>query len=180
MIRIALVCVLTLCLAGCYVSKTALITPADASYPVPSGTHFDSFVPRGHGWGKRAGRTLYRQGDYYIYVVDGDPKRSTPFLFKKIAKNRYVVQINDASDLDKVSEYYYQLIDFDGKTAVQYSSDCYARREWIEQKLIAKVEDTQPERCLFDDFEKLAKVLVDAKRYFAPEARYVVAPAPAK
>ena len=166
--------VLSVVLAGCYVSQQPFITAANADYPVRDGAHFDAFIPGGKDWRRGKGRTLRRIGDHYVYAVDGDKEQSPPFLFKRIGRNRYVAQMSDSSDPRKVTEYYYELIVFDGKTAIQYQANCGARPEWVTRGLADKIEQTSTPRCLFSNFDKLTTVLQEAAKNAAPEAKYVL------
>ena len=173
-------------LGGCYVSKAPFITPATADYPVPHRTHFDGFVPAGKDWTKKEGRTLGIVDGYYVYIEDGETERSVPFLLKRIAPGRFIAQMNDSSDEKRISEYYYELVEFDGTTAIQHKPDCGPRQEWIDKKLIANVERTSTNaRCMFAKIEDLAIVLQDAAKTTPPEAKFVVTkpaatPAPAR
>ena len=166
-------------LAGCYVSDQPFIAADTADYPIADGAAFQVFRPAGDDWRPQPGRRVAREGAYYIYLEEPDGKRSAPFLIKRVAENTYVVQMNDTADLARVTEYYYQLIDFDGMTAIQYSGTCAARPGWIERNLIARVEDAAATpRCIFDNFENLVAVLAEASRNAAPEARFVLANPP--
>ena len=175
-IALAFIAFLAPSLAGCYVSKQPFINPANADYPLKDGTHLDGFRPVGKDWRPAKGRTLHRVGGHYVYIEDGDTERSPPFLFKRVAPNRYVAQLSDSSDPRKVTEYYYQLIMFDGTTAIQYQATCDARPEWVDRSLADKIEQTSTPRCLFSNFDKLATVLQEATKNAAPEAKYVVKP----
>ncbi len=167
-------------LAGCYVGKTALITPETADYPVAHRTHFDGFLPRGTGWRPQGGRALGVVDKYYVYIEDGETERSVPFLMKRIAPGRYIIQINDSSDSARITEYYYGLVDFDGKTAIQYQPSCVPLQAWIDQKLIESAERTSTNtRCLFKTFENLSTVLQAAAKNAPPEAKFVVTAPPA-
>lgn len=173
-IKLALAVLAAMALGGCYVSKTPLITQANADYPIKDGARFESYVPRGRAWRRDEERVVRREGDHYVYVREGDRKKSPPFLLKRVAKNRYVVQMSDSTDARKVTEYYYQLIDFDGRNAVQYQANCEARPETVTQGLVDKIEETATRRCLFSDLDKLAKVLVQEAPHGAPEGKYVL------
>ena len=164
-------------LAGCYVSDEPFVTVEDADYPIETGTRFSVFRPAGDDWQAQPGRVIESAGNYYVYVEEPDQKRSTPFLLKRIAENRYVVQMNDTADFARVSEVYYQLIDFDGTTAIQYSSTCPAWTNWVERELIARLEEAAAEtRCHFSSFDNLVTVLEEAAVNAAPEAKFVLAP----
>lgn len=178
--RIAALTAAAAILCGCYVSKAPFITPADADYPVATGAHFDAFAPRSTDWRPQPrGRTLHRLGDYYVYVEDGETERSNPFLLKEIAPGRYAVQVLDSETPARVSEYYYQLIDFDGATAIQYSGACRPRQAWLEQMLVARFERLSTgDRCIFTSFDSLSTVLKEAAVNAAPEAKYVLSAAP--
>ncbi len=165
---------LALALSGCYVSKQPFIGAANADYPLKDGARLDAFAPEGKDWRLTKGRTVRRVGDRYVYAEDGEKEQSPPFLFKRVAKNRYVAQMSDTSDPGKVTEYYYQLIEFDGRTAIQYQATCNPRPEWVTRRLVEKVEDTSPQRCLFSTLEKLSTVLQEAAKNAAPEAKYVL------
>jgi hypothetical protein len=165
---------LALGLSGCYVSKQPFITAANADYPLKDGARFAAFLPRGKDWRPDKGRTVRRIGDHYVYANDGETEQSPPFLFKRIARNRYVAQMSDSSDPRKVTEFYYQLIVFDGTTAIQYQATCNPRPEWLTRGLIEKTEDTSTERCLFSSLDKLATVLQEAAKNAAPEAKFVL------
>ena len=171
-----------LLLAGCYVSKAPFITPATADYPIASGTRFDTARPSGKEWRRQPGRTVHRAGAHYVYVEDGSPKRSVPFLLKEIAPKRYILQLSDSSDPGKVSEYYYALLDYDGATAIQFQAGCMPRDGWIGKKWIDKVEPlSMGDRCLFSSLGNLTSVLQDASIKAAPELRFTrarTAPAP--
>ena len=167
-------------LAGCYVGKTAFITPETADYPVAHRTHFDGFLPRGTDWRPQAGRTLGIVDKYYVYIEDGETERSVPFLMKQIAPGRFIIQMNDSSDPARISEYYYSLVDFDGKTAIQFQPACVPRQAWIDQKLIETVERTSTNtRCLFKTLENLSSVLLEAAKTTLPEAKFVLTAPPA-
>ena len=166
---------LPLLLAGCYVSKQPFITPATADYPIQAPAHFDAFLPRGTQWRPQPGRTLQRVGTHYTYVEDGSTRRSPPFLLKRIAPNRYVLQMSDTSNVQRVSEYYYALVQFDGTSATQFKPACAPRVVWVEEKSIDKVERLSTgDRCLFSSLEKLSTVLQEASVNAAPEARFVL------
>lgn len=166
---------LTLALAGCYVSKQELIAPADADYPFADGAHFDAFIPVGKNWTpKKTGRTLRRKGDHYVYGEDGAKEPSTPFLLKRVGKNRYIVQLDDSKNPARVSEHYYELFEFDGTTAIQYQGLCPAWPIFVQQGLVDKIEDTATPRCIFSDFAKLTKALEMAAKNAAPEGKYVL------
>ncbi len=167
-------------LSGCYLSKTMLITPETADYPIVSDSHFASFARRGEDWRPMpSGRTVRRSGAYYFFRDDGSNATSLPFLMKEVLPGRYVVQANDTSDFARVTEYYYLLLDFDGREAVQYSATCWPREEWISDGLVAQVEQTAVNaRCHFDSLEDLTTVLVGTTDYTAPEERFVLTPSP--
>jgi hypothetical protein len=170
----------TLTLSGCYVSKAPFITPETADYPIPTGTRFDAFLPRGQTWRPQPARTVTRVGTHYIYMEEGSPRRSIPFLLKRIAPRRYVIQLSDTADAARITEYYYGVIDFDGTTAVQYSPACAPREDWVLQTWIARVERTSTnDRCIFESFENLQSVLNEAVVNAAPEAKFVIAGAAA-
>ena len=169
------VLLLPLLLGGCYVSKTALITPATADYPLPDGTRLVAFRPAGTTWRPQPARTLKRIGERYVYVEDGLPRPSVPFLLKRIGKNRFVAQIADTSNPSRVTEYYYALFDFDGTTAVQYKPNCTARPDFVARKLADRIEETAERRCVFSDLAKLVTVLTEDARNAAPEAKFVIA-----
>ena len=169
----------SLTLAGCFLAKEPLITPDIASYPIESGTHFDAFARRGTDWRPLPeGRSILRNGDYYVYVNDDSDRESVPFLLLEIGPGRYIVQANDTSNFDRVSEYYYFLAEFDGVEAIQYSSSCWPRQAWIDNGLITQVERTSINtRCHFADIESLAIVLEGSTEFTAPEEKYVLTPA---
>jgi hypothetical protein len=162
-------------LAGCYVSKAPLITPATADYPIADGARFTASAPAGSGWVRRPARTVRRVGAWYVYREDGRPKPSLPFLLKRVAPNVYVAQLSDHADPKRAREYSYQLIRFDGTTAIQYPSLCPAHPEWVKRGLVDRVEETQTRRCIFSSLAKLSTALQEAARSAAPEARYVLA-----
>ena len=167
---------LALTLAGCFLTKEPLITPDTAAYPIESGSHFDSFARRGTDWRPLPeGRSVHRQGDYYVYINDDSDRTSVPFLLMEIAPGRYIVQANDTSNFDRVSEYYYFLVEFDGVEAIQYSSSCWPRQEWIDRGIITQVERTSINtRCHFADIAGLRTALEGASEYTAPEEKYVL------
>ena len=167
--------------AGCFLTKEPLITPDIASYPIESGAHFDAFARRGTDWRPLPiGRSVHRRGDYYVYVDDDSDRASVPFLLLEIAPGRYIVQANDTSNFDRVSEYYYFLVDFDGAEAIRYSSSCWPRQEWIDEGIITQVERTSINtRCHFADISNLTTVLEGSIEFAAPEERYVLTPADA-
>jgi hypothetical protein len=167
-------------LAGCYVSTKPLITPKTADYPIADGTHFDRYVPAGKPGEYRltkTGRTLRRTGAYYYYVEDNEPKKSIPFLLKKISDKNYIAQMADSRDPAKVGEYGYQWLTFDKKAIVQYSANCPARQEWVIRELLDRIENTATPRCIVSNMEKLATVLKEAAKNAAPEAKFVLSPA---
>lgn len=168
--------VLALTLAGCFLTKEPLITPDIAAYPVESGSHFDAFARRGADWRPLPeGRSVHRQGDYYVYVNDDSDRTSVPFLLLEIAPGRYIVQANDTSNFDRVSEYYYFLVEFDGVEAIQYSGSCWPRQEWIDGGVITQVERTSINtRCHFADIAGLTTVLEGSSEFTAPEEKYVL------
>ncbi len=172
--------ILTLVLSGCYVSKTPLITPQTADYPIPSDSHFDAFARRGEDWRPmEVGRTVRRSGGYYFFRDDGSDETSLPFLMKAISPGRYVVQANDTSDFTRVSEYYYFLLDFDGAEAIQYSTECWPRDEWVAERLVTRVEQTSVNtRCHFENLEHLATVLEGTSAYTAPEEKFILSVSP--
>jgi hypothetical protein len=175
--RVRLLAALTLCalaLSGCYVSTRPLIAPAGADYPVADGARFAAFAPQGRGWTPLPSRTVWRRGAYYVYQDDGRPKPSLPFLLKRIAPGLYVAQLSDHADPAKAREYVYELISFDGKTAIQQQGACPARPEWVRRGLIERIENTTTPRCIFSSLEKLAVVLRESARNAAPEAKYVL------
>jgi hypothetical protein len=163
-------------LSGCYVSTQPLIARSAADYPLPDGARFAAFAPAGKDWRPQAGRTLHRNGAYYTYTTDGEDKQSPPFLLKRIApkSDLYIAQMNDRSDPKQVSEYYYGLIQFDGKTAVQHQATCPTRPDWVTRGLADKIENTASPRCLFSDFGKLATALQEAAKNEAPEMKFVL------
>jgi hypothetical protein len=166
-------------LSGCYVSKAPFITPETADYPIATGTRFDAFLPRGRTWRPQPGRTVHRIGAHYVYMEEGSPRRSIPFLLKRIAPSRYILQLSDTADPARITEYYYVFVAFDGTTAIQYKPACAPRPTWLEQKWIARVESLSTnDRCIFTDFEGLKSVLSEAVVMAAPEAKFVVASAP--
>nr|TFG52415.1 MAG: hypothetical protein E4H34_05040 [Hyphomicrobiales bacterium] len=177
--RAALSLLLVFSLAGCFVSKEPLITPETADYPIASATNFDAFGRRGTDWRPLPeGRSVYRKGNYYYYVNDDSDRKSVPFLLKKISDGRYIAQANDTSNFDRVAEYYYFLIDFDGSEAIQHSGSCWPRQAWIDDGLITQVERTSMNtRCLVENIEDLAVVLEGTMGFRAPEARFVVSAA---
>jgi hypothetical protein len=174
---IALV-LISLSLTGCFLAKQPLITPDIASYPIESGTHFDAFARRGEDWRPLpVGRTVHRQGDYYVYVNDDSDRVSVPFLLFETEPGRYIVQANDTSNFENVSEYYYFLVEFDGVEAIQYSSSCWPRQAWIESGIITQVERTSINtRCHFADIDDLTIVLEGSNEFTAPEEKYVLTP----
>jgi hypothetical protein len=176
MARLWTVALAALVLAGCYISKTPFITPATADYPVADGARFNAFAPAGDTRRARPGRTVRRVGAFYTYREDGRPKPSLPFLMKRVATNLYVVQLSDSADPRKVREYAYQLVVFDGATAIQHKSICPAHAEWLERRLVDRIEETQTRRCIFSDFQHLTTVLREAAKSGAPEAKYVLVP----
>ena len=161
---------------GCFLAKEPLITPDMASYPIESGAHFEAFARRGVDWRPLpVGRSVHRQGDYYVYVSDDSDRTSVPFLLFEFAPGRYIVQANDTSNFDRVSEYYYFLVEFDGVEAIQYSSSCWPRQEWIDSRIITQVERTSINtRCHFTDIESLRIVLEGSSEFTAPEEKYVL------
>ncbi len=163
-----------LLLSSCYVSRAPFITPATADYPVADGARFQAFAPAGNKWIARPSRTVRRAGAYYVFHEHGRPKPSLPFLMKRVAPRLYVVQLADNRDPRKVREYVYELMEFDGTAAIQHKSVCPARPEWVERRLVDRVEQTQTRRCIFSDFAKLVKVLREAAKNAAPEAKYVL------
>ncbi len=167
---------LALSLTGCFLSKEQLIAPETADYPIEDGSHFDAFARRGTDWRPLPeGRSVYRRGDYYVYVNDDSDRTSVPFLLMEISPGRYIVQANDTSNFERVSEYYYFLMDFDGVEAIQYSSSCWPRQEWIDEGVIAQVERTSMNtRCHFADIDSLTTVLQGVSTYTAPEERYLL------
>lgn len=168
--------VLSLSLAGCFLSKEPLITPDVAAYPIESGMHFDAFARRGADWRPLPiGRSVHRRGDYYVYVNDDSDRSSVPFLLLEITPGRYIVQANDTSTFDRVSEYYYFLVEFDGVEAIQYSSSCWPRQEWIDEGIITQVERTSINtRCHFDDITNLTIALEGSTEFTAPQEKYVL------
>jgi len=176
---VALLCA-ALLLSGCYLSKTPLITPETADYPIASDSHFAAFARRGEDWRPMPhGRTVRRAGGYYFFRDDESDDTSLPFLMKAVAPGRYVVQANDTSDFTRVTEYYYLLLDFDGAEAIQYSTTCWPREEWISEGLVTRIEQTAVNaRCHFDSLEDLTTVLVGTMEYAAPEERFVLGAAP--
>lgn len=161
-------------LGGCYVSKAPFITPETADYPIADGAWFRAFVPAGGKWIARPARIVRRVGAHYVFHEEGRPKPSLPFLMKRVAPRLYVVQLADNSDPRKVREYVYELVTFDGRTAIQHQGVCPARPEWIKSRLVDRVEETQTRRCIFSDFAKLVTVLREAARNAAPEAKYIL------
>lgn len=178
MMRRGVVLIATLALTGCYVSKQPLITPATADYPVPDGAHFAAFVPAGAKWLAHGGRTLRRSGAYYVYVDDRGGKPSLPFLLKRIRPGLFVAQLSDNADPAQAREHAYELIDFDGKTAIQYSGTCPARAEWVTRHLVEHIEQTTTPRCVFGNLGNLVTVLREAATNAAPEAKYILGPNP--
>jgi len=170
------VLVLALSLTGCFLSKAPLITPETADYPIESGSHFDSFARRGTDWRPLPeGRTVHRQGDYYVYINDNSDRTSVPFLLMQISPGRYILQANDTSNFERVSEYYYFLVDFDGVEAIQHSGSCWPRQEWIDEGIITQIERTSMNtRCHFANLDNLTTVLEAASGYRAPEEKYVL------
>lgn len=170
---------LAVTLAGCFIAKEPLITPETADYPIETGTHFDAFARRGTDWRPLPqGRSVHRQGDYYVYVNDDSDRTSVPFLLMEISAGRYIVQANDTSNFERVSEYYYFLVDFDGVEAIQHSGSCWPRSEWIETGIISQVERTSVNtRCQFTSIENLETVLEGTTEFTAPEERYVLSEA---
>jgi hypothetical protein len=162
-------------LSGCYVSKTPFITPETADYPIATGTRFDAFLPRGQTWRPQPARTVHRIGTHYIYMEDGSPRRSIPFLLKQIAPRRYVIQLSDTADPVRITEYYYAIVDFDGTTAIQYSPACAPRETWLLQQWIRVERLSTNDRCIFATFETLQSVLKEAVINAAPEAKFVIA-----
>jgi hypothetical protein len=167
---------LALTLGGCFLTKEPLITPDTAAYPIESGSHFDAFARRGADWRPLPeGRSVYRRGDYYVYVNDDSDRTSVPFLLMEIAPGHYIVQANDTSNFDRVSEYYYFLVEFDGVEAIQYSSSCRPRQEWIDGGVVTQVERTSINtRCHFADIAGLTTALEEVSEYTAPEEKYVL------
>lgn len=167
---------LSLALTGCFLAKEPLITPDMASYPIESGAHFDAFARRGTDWRPLPeGRSVHRQGDYYVYVNDDSDRTSVPFLLLQIAPTRYIVQANDTSNFERVSEYYYFLVEFDGIEAIQYSSSCWPRQAWIDEGIITQVERTSINtRCHFADISGLTIALEGSTEFTAPEEKYVL------
>ena len=160
--------------SGCYVSEQPFITPETADYPLDDTVHFDGFAARGTTWRPQPGRTVHRVGTHYVYVNDGDTKRSIPFLLKQIGPRRYVLQMSDTADRARITEYYYQLIDFDGTTAIQWPAACRPRQVWVAEQLIERVEATSTnDRCIFTSLDDLATVLAEAVKTTLPEAKYV-------
>ena len=159
-----------LVLAGCYISKQPLIVPAAADYPIADAAHFDAYTPAGSGWRKLVGRTVRRAGGYYVYVEDGRPKPSLPFLLKRVAPNLYVAQLSDRAS----GEFAYELIRFAGTPAIQYHGTCPARADWLRRRLIDRIENAATPRCIFSNFESLTIVLREAVKNAAPEAKYVL------
>jgi hypothetical protein len=172
--RVALVLVAALALAGCYISKAPFITPQAADYPIADGARLSAYSPAGKRWLPKPGRTLRRSGGYYVYQEDGRPKPSLPFLLKRVAPNVYVVQMNDRPLPKAPTEYTYQLIEFDGTTAIKYTGICPARPEWAARKLVVRIEETQTRRCIFSNLKDLTTVLREAAKNAAPEAKYVL------
>lgn len=166
-------------LAGCFLSEEPFITPATADYPIASDSHFDAYARRGTEWRPLPdGRTVRLLNGYYYYRNDGSNRTSVPFLMKEISENRYVVQANDTSNFERVTEYYYYLVDFDGAEAVQFTGSCWPRQEWIDNGIIAEIENTSMNtRCVFENLENLVTVLEGTTEYTAPEERFVLNPA---
>ncbi len=175
-VRIAFVIGAACLLAGCYVSKQPLVALETADYPIADGTHLQAFAPQGKDWRPQEGRTIHRKDGYYTYITDGEDKQSPPFLLKRVAPNSnlYIAQMSDRSNPKQVSEYYYDLIQFDGKTAVQHQATCPTRPDWVTRGLADKIESTASPRCLFSDFGKMATALQEAAKVEAPEAKFVV------
>ena len=173
---------LALNLAGCFLTKVPLITPDTADYPIEPGSHFDAFARRGTDWRPLPeGRSVHRQGDYYVYVNDNSDRTSVPFLLMEISPGRYILQANDTSNFSRVSEYYYFLVDFDGVEAIQHSGSCWPRQEWIDEGVITQVERTSMNtRCHFADIGGLTTVLEGTSEYTAPEEKYVLTAAGAE
>lgn len=165
-----------LALSACYVSKEPLITPATADYPIADGAYLAA-PPPDKGKYAGAGRTMHRDGAYYTYTADDDAEKSPPFLVKRVAPKSkfFVAQMNDKSDPKKTSEYYYELLEFDGKNVVQYQGTCTPKTDWTTRKLLDRVEDTSSPRCIVSDFAKLATVLQEAAKRDAPEAKFTLA-----
>jgi hypothetical protein len=174
--RTALLLLLSLSLQACFLTKEPLITPENADYPIEPGSHFEVFARRGTDWRPLpVGRSVHRQGDYYYYVNDDRNRLSVPFLLMEISPDRYIVQVNDTSNFERVSEYYYFLVDFDGVEAVQYSGSCWPRKEWLDEGIISLVERTSMNtRCHFTAIENLTTVLEEVSEFAAPEEKYVL------
>ena len=177
--RTALPLFLALSLQACFLAKEPLITPETADYPIEPGSHFEAFARRGTGWRPLpVGRSVHRQDDYYYYVNDDSDRRSVPFLLMEISPGRYIVQANDTSNFERISEYYYFLVDFDGIEAVQYSGSCWPRQEWLDEGIISLVERTSMNtRCHFTAIESLTTVLEGVSEFTAPEEKYVLSAA---
>jgi hypothetical protein len=175
MIR-AFAILLAFAVSGCFLSEEPFITPETADYPIASDSYFDAYARRGDDWSPLPeGRRVRIQNGYYYYRNDGSDRTSVPFLMKEISEGRYVVQANDTSTFERVSEYYYFLVDFDGTEAIQHRSRCWPREEWLENRIIAGIEYASTNtRCTFDSFENLVTVLEGTTEFAAPEDRFVL------
>ena len=94
-VRALAVVLCALALAGCYVSKTPLITPANADYPIAGRRAADRLCAGGRtiGAGCRAARCGAWATTMSI-VEDGRTKPSLPFLLRRAAPGLYVAQLS--------------------------------------------------------------------------------------
>ncbi len=110
---------LTLGLSGCLTSEEPLISPSEASFPLPDRMNAERFSPKGETeWEHDAYESAYRSGSGYI-VVHEDKTESGEITLKRIAQNTFLAQLEN-----EYGEYNYALLVIDGNTIYRYAPDC--------------------------------------------------------
>jgi hypothetical protein len=141
---------LSLALAGCFASKTPLIAPANADYPLGKATHFTESINCAGpelpaalacdgkvGYRPIAAGAITVQGGRYVLVYDKDsnPVFSLPaaqgakppaLLFKAIGEDRYIAEVDMGAQpgAEDMPRYFYTLVRVTGPSVLIYKYTC--------------------------------------------------------
>lgn len=175
MIRRLAVFLAPLLLAGCLVSDSDLIAPADADYPIADGTRFAEYPL--DETGARAGDDpesviVTRDGARYLMQTGEDGKLFSG-LMKEIGPELYAVMMRE----DDVAEgNLYALMKREGALWKRWGMVCpdfVSLTEANGRTLADFGIEVRNSDCVAKDFSSITKALLFAHEHQAPDAEYV-------
>ncbi len=153
--RLSLLALLALALAGCFVSKTALIQPDQAAHVFNGRTTYtrSSLADDGKTWVEDEKGSLRQVDGGYVAHSDED-KDDAPIRLRQAFEDFYVTQ------QDGDGEFYYDLARIDGDSLYLYHFTCGDEdQRHVNAGLIDSLRGKGDDlRCNVSDFGKLVQV----------------------